>query len=90
MEPNNKEKLILRDYLAIDRTKLANERTFLSYLRTSFYLILAGISFLQLKEFHDIQWIGYVLFFLSIILLPLGIYKYIKRNNDLKSIIIYK
>ena len=31
------EELILRDYLAIERTKLANVRTLFSYIRTSLY-----------------------------------------------------
>ena len=30
-----KEELILRDYLAADRTALANERTLMAYIRTS-------------------------------------------------------
>ena len=36
------EELILRDYLAIERTKLANVRTLFSYIRTSLYLLTAG------------------------------------------------
>ena len=38
------EELILRDYLAIERTKLANVRTLFSYIRTSLYLLTAGIG----------------------------------------------
>lgn len=34
--------MILRDHLAYDRTVLANERTFLSYARTSITLLIAG------------------------------------------------
>ncbi|MFT4781527.1 MAG: putative membrane protein, partial [Pseudohongiellaceae bacterium] len=34
------ERVILRDYLAIERTRLANERTLLSYIRSSLYLLL--------------------------------------------------
>ena len=34
--------LILRDHLAIDRTVLANERTFLAYCRPALPLILTG------------------------------------------------
>ena len=32
---NPDQKVILRDYLAIERTRLANERTLLSYVRSS-------------------------------------------------------
>ncbi len=30
----NKDEMILRDFLAVDRTLLANERTLLAYIRT--------------------------------------------------------
>jgi putative membrane protein len=42
------DELILRDYLAIDRTRLANERTLLAYIRTAFMLIVAGATALKL------------------------------------------
>jgi len=41
-EFTNEEKIILRDHLAMERTKLANERTLLSYLRSALYLFLGG------------------------------------------------
>lgn len=34
--------LVLREYLAIERTKLANERTLLTYIRTGLYFLVAG------------------------------------------------
>lgn len=40
--------LILRDYLALDRTMLANERTLLSYLRTAIMLLISGITIIKL------------------------------------------
>jgi putative membrane protein len=40
--------LVLRDKLAIDRTRLANERTVLAYLRTAFMLIIAGATAIKL------------------------------------------
>ena len=45
------EELILRDYLAIERTKLANVRTLFSYIRTSLYLLTAGIGIFRSKVF---------------------------------------
>lgn len=42
------DELILRDHLAIDRTRLANERTLLAYIRTAFMLIVAGATALKL------------------------------------------
>ena len=42
-----RHELILRDWLALDRTILANERTFLAYGRTSLTLIIAGLAFVK-------------------------------------------
>jgi putative membrane protein len=43
-ESADPDQLILRDHLAIDRTRLANERTLLAYLRTALMLIVAGAT----------------------------------------------
>lgn len=81
----NKEKIILRDYLALERTRLANERTLFAYLRTSIYLILGGIAFLQLEGLEQIKWLGYFSLGLSAIFLVVGIYTYFKLRNKLKK-----
>lgn len=81
---NNKE-IILRDYLALERTRLANDRTLFSYIRTSLYLVLGGIAFLQMQDFNAVQWIGYVCFALSIIIFFVGISAYIKMKKKLKK-----
>ncbi|MCC8019192.1 MAG: DUF202 domain-containing protein [Rikenellaceae bacterium] len=52
--PDLNEHLITRDYLAIERTKLANERTLFSYIRTSLYLITVGTGVLQVA--HKERW----------------------------------
>lgn len=39
--------LTLRDELAIDCTRLANERTFLAYLRSGMALLIAGITIIH-------------------------------------------
>ena len=43
-EQLTREELILRDHLALDRTRLANERTLLAYLRTALMLMVAGVT----------------------------------------------
>jgi putative membrane protein len=80
-----KEDIILRDFLAIERTKLANERTFFAYIRTSIYLLLAGIAFIQLKELDSLRWMAYVWFGLSFAFLVFGIYRYRQRNNRINK-----
>lgn len=79
----NRDEIILRDYLALERTKLANERTLLAYLRTSLYMLLGGIAFLQLTEFQNIRWIGLGALGLSFILLVIGILRYILIRSRL-------
>ena len=39
--------LILRDVLAIDRTRLANERTLLAWLRTALMLLISGVTLIK-------------------------------------------
>ena len=40
----HQEDLTLNDWLAVDRTRLANERTHLSYMRTVVSMIVAAIT----------------------------------------------
>ena len=47
-DPSSSDELILRDHLALDRTRLANERTLLAYIRTAFMLVVAGATALKL------------------------------------------
>ena len=81
----NKEKIILRDYLALERTRLANERTLFSYIRTSLYLLLGGIALFQITGFERIKWLGYVSLALSVIILIIGIFKFNQLKYKLKK-----
>ena len=81
----NKEKIILRDYLALERTKLANERTLFAYIRTSLYLLLAGLTLIQLKTVASLLWIGVLSIIVSAILIWIGIFRYKKLNRQLNT-----
>ncbi|AEI52200.1 DUF202 domain-containing protein [Runella slithyformis] len=72
------EELILRDYLAIERTRLANETALLAYLRTGLFLLSVGLTFFQLKEFKAISLIGWVCLPLSFISVSFGVYRFIR------------
>lgn len=80
------EEVILRDYLAIERTRLANERTLLSYIRSSLYLILGGIAFLQLEGFESIKYLGLLSLILSVVFLVIGIYRFLLLKKSLKKV----
>jgi putative membrane protein len=78
------EQIILRDYLAMERTKLANERTLLSYIRSSLYLLVGGIAVLQIQGFEKIKFIGYLALMLTVVFVIVGVYRFVKLNNLLK------
>lgn len=80
------EKLI-REHLALERTKLANERTLLSYIRSSLYLFIGGLAILQIKEYSHIQWLGYLSLFICIVFISIGIYRYIHLNRKLRKLL---
>jgi inner membrane protein YidH len=80
----NKEDIILRDHLAMERTKLANERTLLSYLRTSLYLLLGGIALLGLKDFQDLKFLGYIALSLSALLIIVGTIRFLQLKKQLE------
>jgi putative membrane protein len=42
--------VVLREYLAIERTKLANETTLLAYIRTGLYFLVAGSTLGQVIQ----------------------------------------
>ena len=81
----NNEKIILLDYLALERTKLANERTLFAYIRTSLYLLLAGLTLIQLKTVASLLWIGILSIIVSAILIWIGIFRYKKLNRQLNT-----
>ncbi|MDC7996114.1 DUF202 domain-containing protein [Altibacter sp. HG106] len=72
-----------REILALERTKLANERTLLAYIRASLYLLLGGLALLQLEEFKQIQWLGYVALVVCVIFLMVGIVRYVSLSRRL-------
>lgn len=80
------EKVILRDYLAIERTRLANERTLLSYIRSSLYLLLGGIAFFQLKEFSNFKYLALLSLIFSVIFFIIGVYRFTLLKKSLKRV----
>lgn len=79
------ERIILRDFLAMERTRLANERTLLAYISSFLYLLLGGIAFLQLEGFDNIKWFGYVALAMSVVFLVLGIFRFFQLRSSLKD-----
>lgn len=80
-----KNDLILRDNLAINRTKLANERTFLSYLRSSVALIIAGVSIISISTQPWFTLIGIICIPFGVFAGTFGVFRFTKVNRLIKS-----
>ncbi|MGI9527543.1 MAG: DUF202 domain-containing protein [Weeksellaceae bacterium] len=81
-----KEKIILRDHLALQRTKLANERTLLTYVRSALYLIIAGFAFIGMKDFESMPYLGEICFVVSVIILIIGFVRFYQLKKQLNKI----
>ncbi|MBC2582361.1 DUF202 domain-containing protein [Clostridium sp. DJ247] len=83
---HNKEDMILRDFLAVDRTMLANERTFLAYIRTALGSIITGVTFIKLFDSKTIQALGYLFVPMGFIIFVFGLYRFIKIYRRISKI----
>lgn len=75
--------LILRERLALQRTVLANQSTFLAFLRTSMYFLIAGLSLKNLLKIENSTEIEIVLFIVSFVIFVLGIVNYFKHKKSI-------
>ena len=78
------DEMILRDYLALDRTVLANERTLLAYLRTFIGTFSAGIAIIKLLDTPLTNTIGYIFLALSPLFIIFGAIRYVHFSRKLK------
>jgi putative membrane protein len=83
---NAKKRMILRDELAVDRTALANERTYLAYIRTAVTLLAAGIGFVKLFEEPGFTWLGVFTITSSFCLLTYGVWRFIGVRRRLRTL----
>ncbi len=72
--------LILREKLALQRTILANQSTFLAFIRTSMYFLVAGVSINSLTNLELGYLIEIVFIVISLTLLIIGIVNYKKQS----------
>ena len=81
----NKKEIILRDFLAMERTRLANERTFLTYIRTALFFLTGGLTLIQLEEFDHLNWLGYLAVVIAVVMVITGIFRYFRLANRLHN-----
>ncbi|MBK7958952.1 MAG: DUF202 domain-containing protein [Bacteroidetes bacterium] len=75
--------LILREKLALQRTILANQSTFLAFLRTAMYFLVAGISINHLTSIKHGNLIELIFIAVSFVLLAIGIINYKRQKNKI-------
>lgn len=80
-------KIILRDYLANDRTLLANERTLLSFVRTAIAIVGSAMVCIKLVDDPFLYLLGIVLLIISALILVYGTYSYWAVHKRLSTII---
>lgn len=81
-----REELILRDELAIDRTILANERTVLAYFRSVLTLVIVGVTFLHFFEKGILHYIGIVFVPFGLVVGVFGFLRYRKMNKAIRIV----
>lgn len=77
--------LILRERLALQRTILANQSTFLAFLRTSMYFLVAGVSLNNLKLIQNGQLVENIFIVIAFVLLIIGIINFVIQNKKIKK-----
>ena len=81
-----RDEMILRDYLALDRTVLANDRTLLAYIRAFVGAFSAGIAMIKLTDTFSINIAGYILAAMSPVFIIIGIIRYKQVEKKIKTI----
>jgi putative membrane protein len=78
--------LILRDYLAADRTVLANERTLLAYVRTALTFLIVSVTFIKFFDSPVIESLGWLFLITAVGLFMLGLSRYRRMNNSIAKL----
>lgn len=75
--------LILRERLALQRTNLANQTTYLAFLRTALYFFIAGISVDSLLEMENSFYIEMLFLIISALIFIVGVINYFKQKKSI-------
>lgn len=81
-----RKEMIVRDHLALDRTRLANERTLLAYLRSGVALVLAGATLLHFSQGTWLEWVGLACIPVGILTLAFGSWRFTTIARRLRRI----
>ncbi|MHB1281629.1 MAG: DUF202 domain-containing protein [Acidithiobacillus sp.] len=76
-----KSKLVLRDWLALDRTAAANRRVFYSFLRTTLDLTIAGLILIHFFNYQSIIVIGAIFLLLSVVVGSFSYFRFLRVQS---------
>jgi len=80
------QQLILRDVLAIDRTRLANERTLLAWVRTAVMLLVSGMTLMKLfAGVWVLETLGLVLIPVALVAVAIGLRRYFQTRSLIEA-----
>ena len=77
--------LVLREYLAIERTRLANERTLLTYIRTGLYFLVAGSTLGHLIDTPFWNMMGLPLVIIGLVIPLLGVIRFLRVARKIRD-----
>lgn len=77
--------LILREKLALQRTVMANQTTLLSFIRTSLYFLVAGLSLKSLLKLENSLMFQITFYGVSLLTVVIGVYNYFKQKRLIKN-----
>lgn len=82
-----KQKLELRDYLAIDRTLLSGDRTLLAYIHLSLALAALGASAIRFLEQTSTLIVGWFLVVAAAVVLAVGAWRFRLMRHRMRDVI---
>jgi putative membrane protein len=82
---NINKDLILRERLALQRTVMANNSTLLSFIRTSLYFAVAGLSVENLLKVSYGHWFEIGFWVAAMILFVVGVINYFIQKKKIKE-----
>lgn len=76
--------LVLREHLAIERTRLANETTLLAYIRTGLYFLVAGSTLGQVVDTTFWKVAGAPLIVVGLLIMAAGVFRFFRIKKVIR------
>ncbi|CAG5083307.1 DUF202 domain-containing protein [Parvicella tangerina] len=83
VDNSNKEKIT--DWLALERTKMANQRTLLAMIRTGFYFLVMGLTVVTVDELGGLRQYYWLFFVAGALFVIIGVIHYFYNLNKLNK-----